>query len=312
MINTLSRWAPPPDVTDHTEQPLSGDLSFFEPPPVEIGRIYTAYSSLTARDDPYGKGSRIAWAVGVAIFGAVLGLIAAYYMEMTDTASVLGFLGVPLALGSLLGYYGGKKGYTCSYVGEEGVATFSFSGDPAKLKRIVFPFSAAEYLRTTQTRHFTNGVYQGTNYSFTWTNASGALCFTLSGRYNDQKMVPPGDQILFARASELFWTYHLYARAQRTLSLGGTVQFPLLGNDFVRVGMGYLELQKGGKSTHCEAADIAQMTITQGVFTLRRKDAKSGFLGIGASGTFQFEYANLANARLFLVLLKQFGGIEVN
>jgi hypothetical protein len=236
----------------------------------------------------------------------------ATWMEQTDPVMLLGYAGIPLALGALLGYYAGTKEYVCTYLGEEGAAIYSFTGDPMKLESVVFPFSTAEYLRTTQTRHFTNGFYQRTDYTFIWTDANGAKCFLLQGSYDDQKMIGPGNRILLARACELFWTYHLYARAQRMLSLGGTVQFPLLGNDFVRVGMGYLELQQGGKSIHFEAADIAQMTIERGVFTLRRKDAKSGFLGIGASGTFQLEYSNLANARLFLLLLKQFGGIEVN
>ena len=45
--------------------------------------------------------------------------------------------------------------------------------------------------------------------------------------------------------------------------------------------------------------------MKQGVLTVRRKDAKDGFLGIGSQGIFKFTYSELANGRVFLMLLDQ-------
>ena len=75
------------------------------------------------------------------------------------------------------------------------------------------------------------------------------------------------------------------------------MQFNLGGKDWVRVGSQCVELFQRGQVQQCPTNNIATFSIAQGVFTVRLKDAKSGFLGIGSKGIFSFNYAGMANAR---------------
>jgi hypothetical protein len=76
------------------------------------------------------------------------------------------------------------------------------------------------------------------------------------------------------------------------------------------IGDGFIDLCFKGQTARCRTQEIARVTVKQGVITLRRTDAKSGFFGIGSSGIFSFDYAGLGNARLFCFLLDHLVGVD--
>ena len=67
--------------------------------------------------------------------------------------------------------------HTCTFVGKKGVARYKCSGNREQTSGEVFLFEDATELRTAQTRHYTNGAYTGTNYTFTWTDVAGRTRF---------------------------------------------------------------------------------------------------------------------------------------
>ena len=77
------------------------------------------------------------------------------------------------SLAALIGGAWVQFQHACSYVGTEGVARFICAGHRENLERgEVFLFWDATDLRTATTRHYTNGVYQGTEYRFDWIDAA--------------------------------------------------------------------------------------------------------------------------------------------
>ena len=89
----------------------------------------------------------------------------------------------------------------------------------------------------------------------------------------------------------------------------GEVRFNLGGKDYVAIGPDILRLSLGGKVTECDTEDVGSVTIEQGVFTVKRVDAKEGWFS--SKGVFKFDYSKLANAQLFLFVLKNVAGISI-
>jgi hypothetical protein len=198
----------------------------------------------------------------------------------------------------------------CTYVGKRGIAECNYSKD-SQHKTKVLLFDKAAELRTAITANYKNGIYQNTSYSFTWTDADRQIVYTLSGSYYAKDGLPDSDSTYhFALAAEQAWTNHLMETNERDFAAQKPVRFNLQGKDYLIIAPGQIELQTKGQTTTCSVAEIDRFEIKKGVVTLRRTDATSGFLGIGAQGTFTFEYKQLANAKYCLAFLDRLFGVE--
>jgi hypothetical protein len=174
----------------------------------------------------------------------------------------------------------------------------------------VFYFREAAELRTTSTRHYTNGVYQNTTYSYTWSDDTGRTRYRLSGAYRSEQGNPSAKSPYhFANAAERAWTLHLLEQVQAQLETAGTVHFSLGGSNWVRLGQEHISLHVNGQTTECAAADIAAVRIEQGMVQVRRKDAHEGWFS--SQGVFRFPYGKLANAQLFQLLMQQLVGVPI-
>jgi hypothetical protein len=122
-------------------------------------------------------------------------------------------------------------------------------------------------------------------------------------------MPPPRDAYHFAVASELAWSNYLLKFIPEQLKQHGAIYFSLGGNDWVSVVPKQLELSVRGQTTSCSTADIGSIQLQQGLFTVKRKDAKEGWFS--SSGVFKFNYNALANARLFAFVLEKLVGIRI-
>jgi hypothetical protein len=312
MTMAISRWTPPADVVAHTGEPVPADALFFVAPPPEIGEIYSAYSGIQGEKRAgSGLGSMIKIAlvalIGVAIGAFLLGALSGWLPAAMAVGGVL--------LGAAFGYFmfrSEAKKNNVSYTGSLGIARFWYDNDATKREKgEIFLFANAVELRTGQTRHYTNGIYSGTEYFFTWTGRDGKQVFRLGGRYSSQKGTPkPHDPFYYARAAELAWSRYLLQFVNAELERSGAFRFNLRGNNCVVAGPGFLDLYMGGQQIRCPVDEIDKMEMNQGVITVRRKDAKSGFLGIGSTGIFRFTYSELANGRVFLMLLDQLVGVQ--
>jgi hypothetical protein len=309
--------APPADgqrgpLTNHGGGELPSDADFFVPPPAEIGELVSAYTSMRQRDEPWTPSARLAWIIFASAIGMLLGVLIAILFRARHPAPLLI---VPLLLGGIglgIALLVTRFKRVCSYVGREGVARFRCTGSRENLStRRRFLFRDATELRTAQTRHYTNGVYQGTNYSFTWTDINGMVCFTITGRHGSEKGTPAlTHDYYFATSAEFAWTMHLLGQLEAKLTLGGGVTFHVNKNDWVRVGPGHLRFSFKGATMDCPVEEIGEARVEAGMFVIKRIDAREGWFS--SEGVFKFPYSQLGNAQLFLIVLDKVAGVRLN
>ncbi len=265
-------WTPGPNVTQHNGDAMPTDLVFFAPPPPEIGEVVTARSTLNARKRPMAALSRL-------LLGGFLGSLAYVglsFLGVDVVWQVMAFAGIVALTWWLTGFK-----HQVTYVGKEGAAWLTCRGQMDRIvKSEVFRFDEAAELRTGQTRQYTNGVYSGTSYNFSWTDASGRKRFKLSGTYHGEKKPPKAkDPFHFAQAAERAWSLHLLARAQDELDKNGALHFPL-GADWIAVGPGFLVLCRKGRQERWDHDEIGGITINDGTLKIKRIDAKEGWFSV--------------------------------
>jgi hypothetical protein len=293
-------WAPPDDVRHHNGDPLPLGLAFFAPPPDEIGEVVTAHSTLQAGKRPKSLVSRLLLALGL---GSLVAVGVSYLDTTTPLWSILAFLAVA-GLTMLLTRFS----HHVSYVGKEGVARAWCLGSPRRIKKTeVFLFRDADELRTGQTRQYTNGVYTGTSYTFTWTDAGGRKRYRLSGTYHGEKKPPkPKDPYHFAHRAEVAWSFFLFDRAGRALEQEGAIRFNLGGASWLALGPGFVDIGRKEGVERWTLDEIGGITAKDGTFKIKRKDAKEGWFS--SQGVFSFPYAQMANAQLFLIAMERLLG----
>jgi hypothetical protein len=297
------------EIRNHAGSALSPQDDFFTPPPEEIGDVISAYTTLRKGVEPKTPGARLGGAIVAGVVGLALGIVIALAIK-----NVVFQIIVPLSLGGLglaiVLFATGFK-HTCTYVGKDGVARYTCRGAREEVTGSVFCFKDASELRTSQTRHYTNGVYQGTHYSFSWTDIGGRSRFVIAGQHRSEAGTPANkDQYHFATSSERAWTIYLLNQVSAQLKMSGTIYFGLGGKNWVKLGERRIILYMSGVTTECDADEIAEVRIYQGMVEVRRKNAKEGWFS--SSGIFKFPYGSLGNAQLFLILMDKVVEVPIN
>lgn len=294
--------APPGAITllDHGGQPAV-NRNYFVQPPKEIGTPRSGWSTLAGDVEPKSQAKRLMttalWGLGFLIGGTIINPVLGVIAGIT---------------GGLIGWFKTGFSHTVTWVGRDGIARYKCKGSTSRLiKTELLRFDAATELRTSATRHYTNGVYTGTNYSHAWTDGNGRALMTITGTYRAKTGLPASrDPYLFAVAAEAAWTEALLARIEQEFRVKGSVEFHLTGPDFVRLGNGWIELSIKGKSDRREAKDIAKVELQKGRFTVEMVDAKKGFFS--STGVFGFDYGALSNARVFVLALNRLTGLQLS
>jgi len=302
-------------LTTHSGGFVDDDDDLFEDAPKEIGRLISVFTSLKRDQEPKPILLRVTLTLGaffVSFFMIGCGFAFFQGNQLRGEGLLLAFV-LALAAGSALAgfaFWWTHFSHTCSYVGTKGVAVFKCSGSRENVKEIgFFLFKNATELRISQTRHYYNGVYTGTDYSFVWTDEDSKTVYQFGGRYRSEAGTPgPADPYHFALAAEDAWTRHLYRDLDRAIEADGSVFFGLRGGDFVKLGDGLLILAQGGKKIKLRANQIEKMNIGNGVISIWENGAKEGWFV--NSGIHQFMYADLGNARFFLFALEKLVGIR--
>lgn len=305
-------WIAPEELQLHCDQSLPRKAEFFAAPPEEIGEILSASTTLTTDQEPMSAGPRLLSIIIWGIVGIAIGVVINYFSSISlNSLWYFGWTGGLMSVGLLCGWAFTQFQATCSFVGTEGVAQFTCTGTREQISsQNFFLFRDATELRTTQTRRYTNGVYQGTDYSFVWSDIGGRARHTISGTHNSEQNNPDAtDDYHYALAAEFAWSRYLFDQVQREITTKGEARFNLGGRDYVAVGPDWLCLKLGGKTVERNVEDIQSVTIDQGVFKVREVGAKEGWFS--TKGVFKFEYAKLANARLFLFVLDKIANIPI-
>jgi hypothetical protein len=305
---------PPPEGTllDHGGRTLPDQADFFASVPLEIGPLRSAYTTLLQGQQPKSMGSRLLFAGAMAGLGVVLGLLIDKGFSVRNEFWAIAWPTVLSLLAFGISMAATGFSHTCTYVGTDGVARFVCSGSRENLAtQEVFRFRDATDLRTATTLHYTNGVYQNTSYSFTWTDINGRSRHVISGSHNSEAGTPKStDYFLYGKAAETAWTVYLFDNANRHIKLGNTVQFNLTGGQWLRLGPGLLVLNTAGQQEEWRAEDIRGATIHKGVVRILRNDAKEGWFS--SKGVHKFSFDQLANAQLFFHMMEKVVGVPVN
>ena len=298
-------------INNHGGEPLHPSADFFADAPPDIGPVVSAYSTLRHGVEPWSGAGRLGLAAGVGGAGLLLGFLIVLAADPFDSVwyIVWSLAFAALFAGIALLCTGFK--HTCSYVGRDGVARFTCTGNRDVISVAeVFRFRDAAELRPSQTRHYYNGAYTGTSYSHSWSDVGGRKRYVISGRHKNEKGNPPStDPYQFARAAEIQWTIYLLDETYRTIELNGTVLFNLTGGQWVRLGKGFMILSTGGDGAQWEADEISQVNVNQGVVRIKRSDAQEGWFS--SQGVFKFSFDSLANAQLFFHLCEKLVGVAV-
>ncbi len=301
-------WEPPEDVLTHAGTEIPANMVFFEHPPREIGNVLSAWSSLKEGQEPRSSLIHLLIAGMCAIGTTLLALvIAASSFGRLEPGVIYLSIGFGLLVG-LIAYFATRFSHQCSYVGEHGMAVFKIKGDwGSNIKEEIFLFDDAVSLNASQTRNYTNGIYTGTNYDFTWKDGAGGRMMRLNGNYHSKTGNPKAKSPFhLARMAEHAWNIHLADRLQKELDEYGFVEFLVNKNDAVRVGPQFMEFCFKGRTDRVPAHAIKSLSINNGVFVIHTNEAK----WFSSKGKFSFNYGNLANAGMFIFSLERLLGYD--
>ncbi len=297
-----SVWTPGADLTRHAGSPIPPERDFFVAPPLEIGQVLSAESTLKTSTQPVSTPLRIIICLLAGLLGAGIS------WRLTASAIFTGIIG---SLAVLIAYRKTFFFHYCSYVGKNGIATYAIKGDRhASAKAKILRFQDATNLYTSQTRHYRNFFYNGTSYSYRFEQKPGKP-FELGGTYYSRRGWPKDkDDWHLANAAEAAWSNYLLPLVDGQLERLEYIEFPIEGYlQAVRVGSAFMEfVMKDGVVERAQVADMKNITLGSGVFHFAHKDAHwwSG------KGSYSFNYSNIPNARLFLLCLKRQTGIAWN
>jgi hypothetical protein len=298
-------------VPNHGSEALPHDVDFFAPPPPEIGPLVTAYSTLRQKIQPRPAGARVAIAGGVALITASVVMMIVAAAQPREKVFYVFWPAVAGGLAALIAVLTTRFRHRCTYVGREGLARFQCAGDRDRVTMPeFFLFRDAAEVRTGQTRRYVNGVYQGTDYTFTWSDVAGRTRHVIRGTYKAEQGNPRStDPYHFGRSAEIAFTMSLLPDVFSRLDMGGDVRFNVSGGRWIRLGPGYMIIQTGGAEEQWDAQEINGVQIHQGVVYIRRRDAKEGWFS--SKGVFKFDFAALANAQLFIYLVEKVVGVPI-
>ncbi len=301
LPENLDNWDPHEDVVTHGASEIPANMHFFRDPPDDIGEVKTAWSTLEHGKRPMAMGTRFFVGCITAVIIIALGVLIG-----ESPFDIICYIAGPVTGICIWAALGFK--HTCSYVGAEGMARYVLKGSlESEPTEEVLVFSEAADLTSSQTRHYTNGIYTGTHYNFTWKAADGSAMLKLYGHYKAKDGFPKEkDPFHFARVGEILWNDHLTDRMQAELEEHGSVEFLVNKNDFVRVGPGFLEFDFKGNVQQVRADEIKKLNVSSGTFTIHTNDA--GWFG--STGKFSFNYGQLGNASMFIFALERLLGYE--
>ena len=196
VVEDVETVEPEEPLGNHGGEPIRPDADFFAEPPPEIGQLRSAHTTLLRRMKPMSFGLRFTIACISALICGIVGIVIVLLIQVKTPFWFVFWPVILGAAGYFLGVLATHFAHTCTYVGSDGIARFVCGGNRQRIKTSeIFLFRDATDLRTSTTLHYTNGVYQNTAYSFTWSDAKGRKCYTHSGSHRNQNGTPPANDV---------------------------------------------------------------------------------------------------------------------
>ena len=318
-----SRWSPPEagNILTHAGAAVAPDLVFIGAPPPEIGDIVSAHSTIREKGANSWFWHRMGWGLSIGWLSfAVLAYLTNRLLGVSYSSLFSTPLGIIFALvGAIPGYLYFAPANATTFVGTHGAARFLWGGKnrPVKSAQIV-PFAQVNASNVRMTRHYYNGIYTGTDYTFVWGQKDIAATskiqnlLTVSGRFYRAKGPRKNDEIYhFGSAVEQAYTAYRMVQLKEILAQGGSEPFQVGASGQLVLSAAGLQVALGGKQEFIPRENIVGLDIDNGIITITRAGYKKGVLGIGSEGVFKVGYAQIASPRLFLSLLAYVVNLQV-
>lgn len=299
------------EVQDHGGEPLPSSMYFFKDPPKKLGAIVSACSTLSKGVEPWSASSRAVLVLFIGGLGMAVGLMITLGARLRDPFWAAFWPILLTSVFALIAWACTIFSHTVTYVCAGGLARYGCTGTRDSVSSTeVFPFADAQHLRTHTVLHYTNGTYQHTAYTYTWSDINGTARFAITGQHNSETGSPTSQHAFhFARAGEIAWTIFLLNQVDAQLSSNGHIQFALTGGDWIRLGKDSIQFRIGGNKDEWTIKEISQVSVQAGMVQLRHREAKEGWFS--SSGIIKFQYDQLANAQLFFHVMERYVGIPV-
>ena len=289
-----SRWQPPPYLRDHDGSLLPAGADFFCPPPLEIGQVLSAESTLRTSNQPTPLLTTLGrLAVTLSVCAGVLIPLVYLARNAGDVRFVAAAGAVFVTfLAALVVVEKGSFGGVLSYVGTEGVMHAKLKGSrerPPAISR--FLFRDAAWLRAQSEAIYRNGVYDKTVYKFTWYDNQRAVLFEDGGCDGT-----------FVTAAERVWSIYLLKHLDQELQSNGMLRFIVFDSNLTLfVAPGVLRIQRGKETEKISSDKIASIKLEEGVIRVRSTDAR----WYRSRGKLEVAYNALGNAALFLMMTEK-------
>lgn len=310
------------DEDDRTQDlvPEDGDPDFFCDAPKKIGRVLTRYTSLATHVEPRSFVARFippTLISGGIIAVLLIATVLAQIFARNPFPALALAIGLPLLIFIVLflvfsiAFERSGFGHACGYVGADGCAFYSCAGSRDHLEvEHVFRFKDAAHLRVRTTHVFFNNRYSHTNFYYVWTDADGVTLMEVGGSHESHDELPPiTSSYHFAKQAENVWSAHLLKIVLAKLKEGGSYTFPLAADDYIRLRRDSLRLHLQGKIQEFSSDEITEMRIEQGHVSLKEPGARAGWFT--ESGIHRFEFGDIANAHVFILLMNKGFGIPI-
>ena len=141
---------------------------------------------------------------------------------------------------------------------------------------------------------------------YRWEDEQRKTLLVLRGTYLSEEGTPARkDPYYYPFAGELAWTRRLMEDVPDRFSRDGYLDFLLNRQDSVRISHDGIEVRVGSQTDRIEVDALKDIALKGGRFSFTAQDAK----WYSNSGRIRFQYAKMANAKLFSVVLKSLWGV---
>ena len=282
---------------------------FFAAPPMQIGQVQTAQTSLLQGQDSASAGRRL---ISIVISSVICLAIAGFliYIFSISPKDLIFYIltSVFLGLGLLIGAVMTSFSHTCTYVGENGVAKYFLKKNRYNQPTgELFEFGNANAMYVETTRNFTNGAYTGTTYNYRWVDQYGKNLYRLNGSYSNKNGEPKNlaDPYYFAKAAANSWNHYKLVRYIDLINQGRTVIFNIKKMTF-EMGLNMMNVYESGNKLTWNINDINSIQVEKGWVTIFNSNYQEigWFSKLFGKGKITFMYSEMPNANLFLLLFE--------
>ncbi len=313
-------WEPDGDIISHCGLPIRSDADFFVSPPAEIGRVLTADSALGRYDNPLSNAmfKKRGWMIVGLMLLCVVAIVGIMFAIQAWASGALrsgdllfslmlvaGFVatGIPIYV-SRRASERKMKVLACSFVGENGAAVYTLKGGIGdEIAEDVLMFADAADLLVSREGSSPSII----NYKYNWRDAEGESLLLYEGRrYSMSKTFSLRNPFYFLRAAEEQWCDYRYEMMKAEFEKEGYVEFAIGSQRTIRVGMEYIELLWPDGDYRVPIEDFTDISLSGEMFRFKHRDGA----WMGREGKFNFQYADLSNAKLFITALDHLAGIS--